>query len=77
MPGWGQGLRDAARGSPQRTAAWLPGNVRAALHTRLSRPPNPPTHRLPARPRSFYASDAELYRLFKSVNGLVFAVRGR
>lgn len=29
---------------------------------------------LPAPLRRFYASDAELYRLFKSVNGLVFAV---
>ena len=27
-------------------------------------------------PIRFYASDAELYRLFKSVNGLIFPVRG-
>jgi hypothetical protein len=31
----------------------------------------------PALAPRFYASDAELHRLFKSVNGLVFAVRGR
>ena len=38
--------------------------------------PLPPCAPGDARLQRFYASDAELYRLFKSINGLIFAVGG-
>ena len=47
-----------------------PTGARQARHQRSR--PTPPPLLCPPPPRSYYNSEAELHRIFKSVNGLIF-----